>query len=147
MKILIVGSKGFIGEHAYKFFSAQNQYETWGCDVVVDYNAPRYFLLDSTNSDFSELFEAVVFDVCINCSGAASVPDSLKFPLRDFTLNTFNVIKMLDAIRKYRPTCKFVNLSSAAVYGNPSSLPVGENSLPMPVSPYGLHKLQAEQLC
>ena len=147
MKILIIGSKGFIGGHAIRYFSSLPQYECWGCDVVVDYNDSRYFVMDSTNSDFNEIFEQITFDVCINCSGAASVPDSLLHPLRDFVLNTYNVVKMLEAIRKYARNCKFVNMSSAAVYGNPKQLPIGEEQLSEPVSPYGMHKWYAEEVC
>jgi UDP-glucose 4-epimerase len=147
MNVLVVGSKGFIGEHVFDYFSAGSHYQTWGCDVAVDYSASRYFSLDASNSDFVELFESIPFDVCINCSGAASVPDSLQHPLRDFSLNTFNVIKLLDAIRRHRADCRFINLSSAAVYGNPVDLPIKENSQLLPVSPYGLHKAQAEALC
>ena len=147
MKILIIGSKGFIGGHAIRYFSSLPRYECWGCDVVVDYNDSRYFVMDSTNSDFNEIFELITFDVCINCSGAASVPDSLLHPLRDFVLNTYNVVKMLEAIRKYARNCKFVNMSSAAVYGNPKQLPIGEEQLSEPVSPYGMHKWYAEEVC
>jgi UDP-glucose 4-epimerase len=38
-------------------------------------------------------------------------------------------------------------LSSAAVYGNPSHLPIKESVTCKPLSPYGRHKLLAEQLC
>lgn len=146
-KIIIIGSKGFIGSHAYNFFSALDDYECWGCDVAVDYTDDRYILVDSSNADFNEIFEAHTFDVCVNCSGAASVPDSLNNPLRDFSLNTFNVVKILDGIRKHSPGCRFVNLSSAAVYGDPQKLPVSEADPVLPVSPYGIHKMQAEQIC
>ncbi len=50
------------------------------------------------------------------------------------------------AIRKYNPTCKFINFSSAAVYGNPSKLPIAESFPAKPLSPYGFHKLQSEYL-
>lgn len=146
-KVLIIGSKGFIGHHTYQMLQYQPGLLCWACDVVVDYNDPNYSVIDSSNSDFNELFEAESFDFCINCSGAASVPDSLKHPLRDFALNTFNVIKLLDAIRKHAPHCRFVNLSSAAVYGSPTSLPVAETASSQPMSPYGQHKLMAEDLC
>ena len=146
-KVLIIGSKGFIGQHAYQHFKQQPNYLVWACDVVTEYNDPNYFQIDASNSDYSEVFEAELFDFCINCSGAASVPDSLKHPLRDFSLNTYNVIKILDVIRRYTPLCHFINLSSAAVYGNPTSLPISEISIIRPVSPYGQHKLIAEMLC
>ena len=147
MKILVIGSKGFIGNHAYNHLSDITGYECWGCDVVVDYTADHYFLIDSFNSDFNEVFEKAGFDVCINCSGAASVTDSLVNPFRDFTLNVFTVGKILEAIRRYRPRCKFINLSSAAVYGNPSALPVYIDANTQPLSPYGYHKLQSEIMC
>lgn len=147
-KILIIGSKGFIGSHAYHYFSSlPTGYECWGCDVEVDYNDSHYFQIDGTNSNYTDIFEKVASDVCINCSGAASVPDSVIHPLRDFTLNVFNVVKILDAIKKLSPNCKFINLSSAAVYGNPTQLPIAEQDSCNPVSPYGMHKQMAEKLC
>ena len=47
----------------------------------------------------------------------------------------------------YSSNCKFINLSSAAVYGNPLSLPIYENDALHPVSPYGKHKKMAEEIC
>lgn len=145
MKILIIGSKGFIGSHCVAYFS--KNHEVWQCDVVTDYNTSNYFLVDATNANYNEIFQANAFDVCINCSGAASVPDSIKNPQRDFMLNTVNVFKQLDAIRKYNAECKYINLSSAAVYGNPESLPINENQNLQPISPYGVHKKMAEDVC
>lgn len=144
MKILIIGSKGFIGSHGVEYLSKKN--EVWQCDIVVDYTTPNYLLLDATNANYEEIFSTTDFDVCINCSGAASVPDSIKHPQRDFVLNVYNVFKQLDAIRKFNPTCKYINLSSAAVYGNPETLPVNENQSLAPISPYGKHKKMAEEI-
>jgi UDP-glucose 4-epimerase len=145
MKILIIGSKGFIGFHAMEYFKKQG-FTVIGCDVVTDYTSKDYYQIDATNSDYHTLFEKHEFDACINCSGAASVPLSLEFPMKDFNLNTVNVFKILEAIRTYQPKCKFVNLSSAAVYGNPTQLPIAENVALQPLSPYGIHKFQAEQI-
>ena len=146
-KVIIIGSKGFIGQHLVNYFS-ESGYEVWGADVIVDYvDTGKYFLIDASNSDFNSLFQKEQFDLCINCSGAASVPDSLNNPLRDYYLNTVNVYKILSSINSYQPDCKFMNLGSAAVYGNPRSLPISEKESPSPLSPYGFHKLQAEQVC
>lgn len=147
MKILIIGSKGFIGQHLLRYYQEQGE-EVWGADVIVDY-APseNYFLIDASNSDFSTLFTRANYDLCVNCSGAASVPDSLNNPLRDYYLNTVNVYKILEAIKNHQSGCRFLNLSSAAVYGNPAELPVKESAPPGPLSPYGIHKLQSEQIC
>jgi len=145
MKILIIGSKGFIGSHCVEYFSQSN--DVWGCDVVLDYNTPQYIAIDSVDSDFLELFQQHQFDVCINCSGAANVPFSIQKPFNDFKLNTLNVFKLLEAIRIYAPQCKFITMSSAAVYGNPQSLPIVEEQKRKPVSPYGFHKVMAEMIC
>lgn len=145
MKILIIGSKGFIGSHLVRYF--ERVHEVWQCDVVTDYTTSRYYQIDASNADYYALFESQSFDVCINCSGAASVPDSIAHPYRDFLLNTANVYTMLNAIRTHCPTCKFINLSSAAVYGNPATLPVSETAPMAPMSPYGRHKMMAEAIC
>jgi dTDP-glucose 4,6-dehydratase/UDP-glucose 4-epimerase len=50
------------------------------------------------------------------------------------------------AIKEYNIECKLVNFSSAAVYGNPSVLPINESATKSPLSPYGIHKLQSEEL-
>lgn len=145
MKILVIGSKGFIGSHCVDFFS--KEHEVWGCDVILDYNTPHYISIDSVDSDFLEIFQIHKFDVCINCSGAANVPFSLEKPFNDFKLNTLNVFKLLEAIRLYAPECKFITMSSAAVYGNPETLPIVEGQKKLPISPYGYHKVMAEMIC
>jgi dTDP-glucose 4,6-dehydratase/UDP-glucose 4-epimerase len=145
MKILIIGSKGFIGSHLVRYFD--KQHEVWQCDVVTDYTTPRYMQIDASNSDFNAVFETQQYDVCVNCSGAASVPDSFMHPYRDFLLNTANVYALLNAIHMHCPACKFINLSSAAVYGNPQMLPVVETTPIAPMSPYGRHKAMAEAIC
>ena len=145
MKILIIGSKGFIGTHCVTYFS--KAHTVYQCDIVVDYNDLNYIQVDATNADYTEVFQERQYDICINCSGAASVPDSIKHPQRDFMLNTANVFKQLDAIRKNNPDCKYINLSSAAVYGNPEFLPITEAHPLNPISPYGVHKKMAEEIC
>lgn len=147
MIVLVIGSKGFIGQHLKKFLM-NNGHQVWGADVVVEYAHPeQYFLIDASNADYHSVFQESSFDICINCSGAASVPDSLQHPLRDYNLNTANVFKLLEAIRLYQPACKFINLSSAAVYGNPRVLPITEQTDTAPLSPYGIHKWMSEKIC
>jgi len=145
MKILIVGSKGFIGSYAYRFFSPLH--EVWGADVFNDSDDKNYFRVSNHDTNFEGIFLENVFDVCINASGNGSVPVSLNLPALDFDLNVSNTIKLLDAIRMHNPRCKFINISSAAVYGNPPGLPVTEDMPLLPLSPYGWHKLYAEQIC
>ena len=120
---LIIGVKGFTRIEVVDYL-VQKGKVVYGADVVVDYGVSNYYQIDATNSDYSYIFSRKQFDICINCSGAASVPDSLNNPMRDYLLNSVNVFKILDSVRKYNPNCRVINLSSAAVYGNPESLPV-----------------------
>jgi nucleoside-diphosphate-sugar epimerase len=45
------------------------------------------------------------------------------------------------------PLERFVYSSSSSVYGDNVTIPMREDALPQPVSPYGVTKLAAEQLC
>ncbi len=76
-----------------------------------------------------------------------SVGLSITDPAADFHTNTALTFEILNALRLNVPNCRFIFLSSAAVYGNPESLPVSETQSLAPISPYGFHKWQCEQLC
>jgi dTDP-glucose 4,6-dehydratase/UDP-glucose 4-epimerase len=86
-------------------------------------------------------------DVVINCIGSANVGFSYTNTSEDFESNVGVVRKILEILRQgYLNHIKFVNLSSAAVYGNPKELPVKEIDSAQPQSPYGFHKYFAELL-
>ena len=147
IEILIIGCNGFIGHHAYNFFSKNDEYHVTGCDITDNLDKDNFKLISPLNFDFESLFSENKFDVCLNASGMANVALSEKDPLKDYEANVVNTIQILDAIRKNNSKCKFINLSSAAVYGNPDKLPITEDLIPNPISIYGYHKLQAELLC
>ncbi len=143
MKILIIGCNGFIGSNALKYFKEKN-YTVIGSDLKIVASE-----MPSENSGFvalADLFQSEGFDVCINASGSSTVAFSLQNEQEDYRLNYKNVEIMLDALKMFQPKCKFINLSSAAVYGNPAYLPVNESAATNPISPYGKHKLLSEQL-
>lgn len=146
MSILIIGSKGFIGSHLTDFFREKG-YKVLGCDIYQNFYELNYYKVDLNNPNYDIIFENNQIIYCINCSGSASVQLSFEDPINDYLSNTVNVYKILNTIRKHSPLTKFINLSSAAVYGNPVDLPIKENSILSPVSPYGFHKLQSEQIC
>lgn len=148
MKILIIGCEGFIGNAAYHYF-AHKGYDTWGCDVLSNslVSKNNYITLDHKESDFTTVFNTKQYDWCLNASGAANVGQSIINPLNDFNLNTTNVLLILKALKEYNLSCKFLNLSSAAVYGNPKTLPVTEFDEVKPLSPYGWHKYMSELIC
>ncbi len=144
MKILIIGSKGFIGSHCTEHFE-NKQHSVFQADITNE-NKENYTYLEKENTNFEQLFITQKYDICINATGSANVAFSFQNPFIDFNLNVANVSKILDTIYKHNKECKFINFSSAAVYGNPEYLPIDENHPLKPISPYGLHKLQSEKL-
>jgi len=144
-KILILGSEGFIGSHAVSYFRSLG-HPVIAADIVLK-QEKDYMLINPELPDFSRIFTRTSFDLCINATGAANVQLSFAHPAMDYMLNVTNVYTILDSIRQYNPGCKFINFSSAAVYGNPSSLPIHESAALSPVSPYGHHKVYSEQVC
>jgi UDP-glucose 4-epimerase len=145
MKVLVMGSLGFIGSHVYEYFSLTN--DVWGVDVLKNRSQNNYIQVSNTAPNYDPIFECNKFVICINASGNGSVPVSLNRPVFDFELNVTNTIRILDSIRTHNPSCRFINLSSAAVYGNPMEIPVKETALIRPLSPYGWHKFYSEQVC
>jgi UDP-glucose 4-epimerase len=85
--------------------------------------------------------------VVINCIGSANVSLSFEHINQDYSSNVDVVRKFLDTLKYHNLNeVKFINLSSAAVYGNPDKLPVNEKDSTIPLSPYGYHKLISELL-
>ena len=147
MRLLVLGAQGFIGRNLVKFF-LDNRNEVVGFDLVEysEANYP-YYKISILSSDFESLISNYKFDVCINASGSGNVSYSMTHPLSDFEANTRTVMKVLDTIRKNQPACKYVHISSAAIYGNPAHLPIDESVMPCPLSPYGYHKWMSEIVC
>lgn len=144
MKILVLGSKGFIGSHCVNYFLLKGN-EVIGCDVIES-SEENYISFKSLEGNFTALFKKYSFDYCINAAGSAHVNYSFLHPEKDFELNVFLVISVLGVIKNSCPDCHFINFSSAAVYGNPFSLPIPENADTKPLSPYGYHKLLSEKV-
>lgn len=147
MNVLILGSGGYIGGNLIHFFKNKIHRVT-GCDLL-EYSTPNYnyHKVSILSPDFDAIFLKEPFDLCINASGSGNVGYSLNHPLSDFEANTAAVAKVLDTIRKYNPSCKYLHISSAAVYGNPQKMPVKEEDDLTPLSPYGFHKVMSETIC
>ena len=146
-KILVLGSEGFIGSQVISF-GLKNEYEVSGIDIS-DHNPANYHYtkLSLLSPDLDEFLSRHSFDIIFNCAGSGNVSFSVQSPAKDFELNCQSVLLVLDAIRKHLPECKYIQLSSAAVYGNPAALPVSESTPINPVSPYGYHKWISEIFC
>lgn len=144
MRVLIIGAKGFIGGHLVATMAERCELHT--ADIVGE-PTDRHWLISSQAPDFHSLLNMLLPDVVVNCSGAANVGLSFQDPHADFQLNTGLVHSLLEAIRTRSPSTRLINLSSAAIYGNPQAIPVAETAPHAPISPYGWHKLAAENLC
>ena len=85
------------------------------------------------------------FDQVFHFVGNSYVPWSVEDPARDYALNLENTFLLLEALRSIADAPRLVNVSSAAVYGNPRSFPIRESDPTAPISPYGVSKLAAER--
>ncbi len=146
MKILVIGAKGFIGSHLVDYFTKKGM-DVLSCDVKEGIIDPNYVHVQKYNSDFKSIFAEYEIDACVYAGGNGSVPYSLEYPEIDFQLNTHTVNSLLAAILQHRPKCRFIHISSAAVYGSPSRLPISEDEAVNPLSPYGWHKYLSECIC
>lgn len=148
MNIIIIGSEGFIGSNLCKYFVGL-EYNVYGADIL---EAPAvakytYVKVSRLSSEWEDVMQQINFDVCINAAGSGNVSYSVTHPLIDFEANTLDVIRILDSIKKHQISCKYLHISSAAVYGNSVSLPIKESSALQPISPYGYHKQMSEIVC
>ncbi len=147
MKVLIIGSEGFIGSHLIDFFLLKG-FEVIGVDLLEQSRLPiSYYQLNHEHDTLSVVLNQHSFDYCINAAGNGDVNLSVSNPEQDFKSNTFFTFQILEGLRLYNANCKFLYISSAAVYGNPEKLPISETDSVKPISPYGWHKLLSENIC
>lgn len=148
--ILVTGAGGFLAGYAARAFSAAR----WNC-VGVGRSDPyaqanlysSFHVTDLGSSDrVAALLERYEPAVVLHFAGPASVAASMARPQADLRDHIGPIGSVLEGIRLTGRGSRFVLISSAAVYGNPESLPVAEDAPARPVSPYGFHKLMQETL-
>jgi nucleoside-diphosphate-sugar epimerase len=84
------------------------------------------------------------FDQVYLLGGTASVSNSIDAPAEDLVANAADLVTFLEAMRRGKCQSALVYVSSAAVYGEPSRLPVTTDSSTAPISPYGVSKLAGD---
>lgn len=148
MRILITGSRGFLGGSVGRFAAADN-HEVLGLgrssQPEVDWPGD-YLQADVANADLSKIIREFVPDVILHAAGTASVSASFEAPLEDLRAAALTWANTLDGIRRSGIKPLTIFPSSAAVYGNPLRLPVDESAAVDPISPYGFHKAACELL-
>ena len=150
-KILVTGGAGFIGSHAVRALIAA------GYGVVVVDNLSKGFKaaiepkakfiqLDLNDQEALEkVFAAEKIEAVLHFAGSIEVGLSMIHPEQFFENNLLNGVKLLEAMRK-NGVNKIIFSSTAAVYGNPKSVPIREDAELNPTNFYGQSKLMFEQV-
>ncbi|MBN1826786.1 MAG: GDP-mannose 4,6-dehydratase [Candidatus Eisenbacteria bacterium] len=158
-RALVTGAAGFIGSHLAEAL-VRGGWTVTGIDSFTDYYDPlrkeknvasllrsdrfRLFREDLLDADTDRLLEGI--DVVFHQAAQAGVRASWGTEFdRYVTANILATQKLLEAARRF-PLRRFVFASSSSVYGNAEELPVREDSVKRPHSPYGVTKLAAEHL-
>jgi UDP-glucose 4-epimerase len=146
VRILTTGISGFIGG-SFGRYAAQLGHEVMGTGRMPSSKDWSGLYTPLAGSDeLRALIDDFRPDVVVNAAGTASVGASVEDPLNDFRGSVGTCADLLDAVRGSETRPLVVVLSSAAVYGNPASLPVSEDAPLQPISPYGFHKVMCELL-
>ena len=161
MRCLVTGAAGFIGSHLAERL-LMDGHEVCGIDAFIDYydralkernlegphswNTFTFIEGNLVNIPLSPLLEGV--DWVFHQAAQAGVRASWG---EDFTHYTECNIKatqrLLETVRHLSNIKRVVYASSSSVYGDAIELPLREDTLLRPYSPYGVTKLAAEHLC
>jgi len=156
MRILVTGCAGFIGSHLVDKLLEQG-YEVIGIDCFTDYYSKEIKEKNIENALKNNNFKLIEEDILnmdnfpevdyvFHLAAQAGVRASWGKSFEIYTRNNIEATQKLLEFYKGRKIKKFVYASSSSVYGD-AELPMSEDSLLKPVSPYGVTKLAGENLC
>ncbi len=160
MKAIVTGAAGFIGSHLCEEL-LQRGYEVTGVDSFLDYyprwikesnlqnfiDSSRFHLIakDILDIDWSPILSET--DVLFHLAAQAGVRASWSKNFTVYTKNNIEATQLLLEESKNSKLKKFVFASTSSVYGDTEEIPMKEKSVLKPVSPYGVTKVAAEDLC
>jgi len=154
--ILITGVAGFIGSHTaevmvaggHRVIGVDNFRTGRRSNLGMLEGSPAFQLFERDVSNRGEL-DAVVAksrpDAIVHLAALVSVRQSIDDPELNFLANYKATFEVAEAARR-NGVARVVFASSAAVYGDSSSLPLSEGASCHPISPYGAAKLSSESL-
>jgi UDP-glucose 4-epimerase len=146
MKILVTGSRGFIGQ-AVGHEAARRGDTVLGLSRSAQPPPGwpgRHYCVDVIDDDLADIVTSFAPDAIIHAAGPASVGESFHAPASTLKASLLSWINVLDALRRSGVPSRALLISSAAVYGQPDRLPVAEGEVRRPISPYGYHKVMCE---
>jgi len=151
LTFIVTGAAGFIGRHTCRRLALR------GARVVgighgrFDVAAQREWgvaeWIDGDTGVALAKYVGARPQAVLHCAGSGNVKLSFEQPAEDFRKNVQSLLEVLEWVRLSGDDIPVVTISSAAVYGNAHSVPIGEDEPLRPISPYGFHKLTAETLC
>ncbi len=139
MKVLIIGSEGFVGYNLVDGLSEKFQILT--SDITEKNRLDNYTQCDITNYD--EVINTVKdVDVVINLA-THSLVSSLGEETKNAQVNIIGLLNILCACRENNIK-KIIFTSASSLIGEPESLKVSENHPTKPKTAYGITKLASE---
>jgi GDPmannose 4,6-dehydratase len=108
----------------------ENMVEVQECDLM-DYSSIIRILQKFNPDEF------------YNLAAQSSVAASFNQPIGTIHFNSISVLNILEAIRSSNAAIRFYQASSSEMFGNITDLPIREESVLNPVSPYAISKATA----
>ncbi len=148
MKVLVVGGAGYIGSHVALALSRRG----WEPVILDDLSKGHRQavlagkLIVGNMGDVplvQELLTEERIEVVVHLSAYSLVGESVTDPGKYFRNNIANSLRLLDAMLACGVK-KMVFSSTAAVYGEPETIPLTEEHPCRPLNPYGFSKLTYE---